>query len=77
MNAQLIILIVGTALIPLGKLVGLMAEKTWGDAWLLAAGAAFVLAFFMYATFRSRVLTFGGKALKALSAMGSGQRPVN
>jgi hypothetical protein len=35
MNAQLIILIVGTALIPLGKLVGLMAEKTWGDAWLL------------------------------------------
>jgi len=77
MNTKFIILLIGATIIPLGKLVGLMANKTWGDAWLMTAGIAFVLAFFMFATFRSRVLTFGGKALKALAAMGGGQRPVN
>jgi hypothetical protein len=77
MNTKFIILLIGATIIPLGKLVGLMANKTWSDAWLMTAGIAFVLAFFMFAIFRSRVLTFGGKALKALAAMGGGQRPVN
>lgn len=76
MNTKLIFLIVGAAVFPFGKLVGLLGEKSWGDAWLLAAAATFFLAFIMYAGFRSRVLTFGGKALKAMAAMGGGQRPV-
>jgi hypothetical protein len=76
MNVKLITLLIATTLFPLGKLVGLMADKTWGETSLMAAGAAFVLAFFMFANFRSRVLTFGGKALKALAAIGGGQRPV-
>lgn len=76
MNTKLIILIVGAVAFPFAKLVGLLGEKPWTDAWLFAGAAAFVLAFIMYAGFRSRVLTFGGKALKAMAAMGGGQRPV-
>lgn len=76
MNTKLIIFIVGSVGFPLAKLVGLLGEKPWTDAWLFAGAAAFGLAFIMYAGFRSRVLTYGGKMLKAMAAMRVGQKPV-
>ena len=77
MNTKLIILIVGAVSFPIAKLVGLLGEKPWTDAWLFAGAAVFGLAFIMYAGFRSRVLTYGGKMLKAMAAMRVGQKPVN
>ena len=76
MNTKVIILIVGAVAFPLAKLVGLLGEKPWTDAWLFAGAAVFGLAFIMYAGFRSRVLTYGGKMLKAMAAMRVGQKPV-
>ena len=76
MPPKLIVLLAGTAAVPIAKLVGLLSDNSWQQTWGYTAAAAFVLSFVMFSTFRSRVLTFGGKALKALAAMGGGQRPV-
>lgn len=76
MPPKLIILLAGTAAAPIAKLVGLLSNSSWQQTWGYMALAAFVLSFVMFSTFRSRVLTFGGKTLRALAAMGGGQRPV-
>ena len=70
MPIKVIVLLVGTLLVPLAKLVGLLAESSWPQTWGYAAAAAFALAFVMYPGFRQRVLTHGVDAMKALSKMG-------
>ena len=66
MKAKLIILLFGLLILPLGKLVGFLAERSWGQTWALSAGIVFVLAIIMFKRFRDGI----GPVMESLSKMG-------